>query len=145
MASFDDALQVAVYSALAGDATLRALVGDYDASGALVSAVARVFDAPPEDAAFPFVEIGSFTASPFEATEVEGEEVFFEVKTWSAAPGAVEARAIMKRIGDLLHDADLAVAGAKLANLRQTFRTSGAVGDGVVSPGVQRFRALVTL
>ncbi len=145
MASFDDALQAALYATLAGDATLRALVGDYDGSGSLAAPVARVFDSVPEDADFPFVELSTFTASPFEATEVEGEEVFFEVKTWSAAPGAVETRAIMKRIGDLLHDADLPVAGAKLANLRQTFRTSGAVGDGVVSTGVQRFRALVTL
>ncbi len=128
-------LQGAVFQALAGDASLAALVG------------AEIYDAPlPSDGSLPdgeHVTLGEEVVKPFNTATSKGGVHDFEVNVHSTASGFSAAKQVAAAIGDVLVDADLVIPGGNLVSL-QFLRARAKRG---ISPELRRielrFRAVV--
>ena len=129
--SFD--LQSAIFSLLSGDSTLDSLVGDN-----------KIFDTvAPQDTAYPYVQIGDDSLSDNSTKDLDGNIHSIVIHTWSRYRGDKEAKEIMARVYDLLHNSSLSVSGASLVNAR--FDTSDILTDpdGITKHGVQRFNFVI--
>lgn len=99
-------LQKAIHTSLVGDASLSSLVGG------------RVFDRPPQDAAFPFVTLGDTDVEP-DGAGSEGAAIHrLALSVWSRARGRREVKEIMSVIDEALQDAVLPMTGHALVNLQ---------------------------
>ncbi len=99
-------LQKAVHASLVSDAALSALVGG------------RVFDRPPQDAAFPFVTLGDADVEPDRAGSDGAAVHRLALSVWSRAWGRRETKEIMSAIDQALQDASLTLTGHVLVNLQ---------------------------
>lgn len=125
-------LQEAVFSALAGDAPLVALLGR-----------TNVFDGAPRNAAAPYVHLGETTARDWSTATEAGTEISFAVVVWSRAPGRSEGLLVAERVVALLHDAALTLDGFRLVNLRHVATETARVETLEGRRTVVRFRAVV--
>lgn len=129
---------------MAGDATLplqAALVATLKGAAAVSAFVgARVYDRAPQDVTFPYISLGAEIASIFDAADIDGREIEWQIDTWSRKAGRVETRQIMTAIADALHDQALAVSGHAFVMGRMTMQTTMDDPDGVTVHGVQKFR-----
>lgn len=123
-------LQKTIYTALNSDATLSAMI-------------TGVYDDVPEGSTYPYVVIGEQTAVNFGSKTLDGLEHTLTVHVWSQYRGRKEAKEIMERIYNILHESNLSVTGANLVNLRQEFETTLVDSDGITRHGIMRFRAVV--
>ncbi len=118
-------VQAAIYGALAGDASLTALV----AAGA-----DSVFDHVPQGSAFPYIVLGGSAAQPLETQDGGGFDTTIDIHTYSRALGMKEAKAVMAAISACLHDRNFAVTGQRLVFCRlasQTLRQEGETRHGI--------------
>jgi hypothetical protein len=122
-------LYAAIYSAL----TTGASIG------------ASVYDAVPQDAAYPHVEIAGGRALDWSAQVMRGEETTIEIHVWSRYRGMKEARTIMGAVKDKLHEATLTLSGATFVDIRCTDLDLFTDADGMTRHGIVRFRALTTV
>lgn len=97
------ALRGAVFSLLAGDATLADLAG-----------AGRIHDGAPRGAPFPHLVIGTIESRPLLAHPEEGEEHRLEIAVFSRAASRDEAGGILSRAVDLLVEGS-GMAGALAA------------------------------
>lgn len=125
-------LQEAVFSALAGDAPLIALLGG-----------TNVFDGAPRNAAAPYVHLGETTARDWSTATEAGTEISFAVVVWSRAPGRSEGLLVAERVVALLHDAALTLDGFRLVNLRHVATETARVETLEGRRTMVRFRAVV--
>lgn len=125
------ALRQALFDRLAADAPLLALLGGV-----------HVHDAPPKDAAFPFVTLGEAVVADWSTATEAGTEQSLTLHAWSRAGGRREAFAIAAAVQAALHDAPLALDGHRLANLRATTAEVRREGDGRTFHALVRFRAV---
>ena len=125
------ALRQALYTRLAADAPLLALLGG-----------PRIHDAPPADAAFPFVTLGDALVADWSTATEGGSEQSLTLHAFSRAGGRQEGFAIAAAVQQALHDAPLALAGHRLANLRATTAEVRREGDGRTYHALIRFRAV---
>lgn len=124
------ALQKAIFLALVADGGVGALTGD------------RIHDAPPRAAAFPYVQFGEARMRDWSTGTEEGGEHRVTLHVWSRERGKAECWAVMDAVQAALHDADLALDGHGLVNLRIETAEARRDGDGVTWHGVMRFRAV---
>lgn len=124
------ALQQAVVTALGASSALTAIVGD------------RVYDAPPRNAAFPYVSFGQVSVADWSTGTETGAEHQLVLDAWSRAAGKRECHAILDAIDTALNDAALTLAGNALVNLRFQFADVRRDPDGITFHGVIRFRAV---
>lgn len=106
---------------------------------------ASVYDAVPQDAAYPHVEIGGGSAFDWSAQVMRGEETTIEVHVWSRYRGYKEARTIMGAVKDKLHHVTLTLSGATFVDVRCTDLDLFTDADGMTRHGIVRFRALTTV
>jgi hypothetical protein len=101
-------ITAAIYTRLANDATLTALLAKYDGSPAIFTT-----DPAPGDAVLPFiVTAGEAVNSPFDTKTTRGNTVWRDVRCYGQASGsAAKIEAIADRVRDLLHRQTLSVAG----------------------------------
>ncbi|MBA4791934.1 MAG: DUF3168 domain-containing protein [Rhizobiales bacterium] len=125
------ALRQALYERLAADAPLLAVLGG-----------PRIHDAPPPDAAFPFVTLGEALVSDWSSATEGGTEQSLTLHAYSRAGGRREGFAIAAAVQQALHDAPLALSGHRLANLRATTAEVRRDGDGRTYHALIRFRAV---
>jgi|TARA_R100000152_G_C6775261_1_gene203561 hypothetical protein len=125
------ALQEALYARLNNDSTLTNTYG------------ASVYDEVPEGSSYPYVVLGEVTAIDYGTKDTDGSENTLTFHVWSQYRGAKEAKNIMDRMHDLLHDYSLSVTGANLINLRFEFGDLLRDPDGITRHGVMRFRAII--
>ncbi|MFS8039223.1 DUF3168 domain-containing protein [Xanthobacter sp. AM11] len=125
------ALRAAIHAALAADAPLGALLGG-----------ARIFDVPPADAAFPFVALGEAVVADWSTATEAGTEHALTLHAFSRSGGRAEAFALAAAVQEALHDAPLALAGHRLANLRATTAEVRREADGRTFHALVRFRAV---
>lgn len=130
-------LQGAIYSALAGDSALSALIGD------------RVYDRVPADttgkitAEFPYITIPTMQALDDGADCIDGEEVFTDIHVWSRAVGMVEAKRIAAAVKRVLDGTDLDLGnGAALVDIRFQDARFLRDPDGLTTHAVITFAAL---
>jgi hypothetical protein len=124
-------LHAAIYAALTADAALKALVGD----------PARVYDDVPEGTPFPYVTLGEISTLDWSTASEIAFEHRLTLHIWSRYGGRKEIRDITAAIHDVLHDADLALAGHRLVSL--FFQASDVFRDpdGATVHGLARYRA----
>jgi hypothetical protein len=125
------ALRAAVHDALVADGALVALLGG-----------AKVFDAPPRSAAFPYVSLGE--ARVTEASSEGDLEHQLTLHAFSRQGGHKEAHMIAGALLGVLDDAPLVLADHRLVNLRFSIADIRREADGRTYHAVVRFRAVTT-
>lgn len=124
------ALQQAVVTALAGSAPLAAIVGS------------RIYDAPPRNAAFPYVSFGQLSVADWSTGTETGAEHQLILDAWSREAGKKQCYAMLDAIAGALDDAALTLDGNALVNLRFQSADVRRDPDGITFHGVIRFRAV---
>lgn len=125
------ALRAAIFTALTADAALGAVLGG-----------ARIFDAPPRNAALPYVTLGDMRLASLAADETPLIEHQLTLHAWSRHGGHREAHAIAGALLAALDDAPLAPAGHRLVNLRFALADIRREADGRTYHAAVRFRAV---
>ncbi|MDO8295086.1 MAG: DUF3168 domain-containing protein [Caulobacter sp.] len=128
----DLALHRAIFDHLRADADLAALLGDPP----------RVHDETPAQPVWPLVVFGRAETRPWGGLDGEGLEHALTLTALSRFDGAEEARAIVAALRARLHNADLALDGWRLVNLRVTYGDVFRAADGRDFRGVIRVRAV---
>ncbi|MFA7262020.1 MAG: DUF3168 domain-containing protein [Caulobacter sp.] len=128
----DLALHRAIFDHLRADADLAALLGDPP----------RVHDETPAQPVWPLVVFGRAETRPWGGLDGEGLEHALTLTGLSRFDGAEEARAIVAALRARLHNADLALDGWRLVNLRVTYGDVFRAADGRDFRGVIRVRAV---
>ena len=126
------ALRQALYTAITGDAGVKALIGD----------PARIYDDVPAGAAFPFVTFGDSNIRDWSTMDGTGAEHTVTLNAWSRYEGHKEAQQILDALEALLHDVSLAPGGHTLINMRFVSSQIIRDPDGATTHGVIRFRAV---
>jgi hypothetical protein len=124
-------LQKAVFARLMADAGLKAEIGDPP----------RLYDDPPADAVFPYVLLGEARVSPLAGVD-GGLEHEIRLQIFSRYAGRREVKRIIDALYDALHEADFAVEGATLVNIRFVFGDAFRRAGTETYQGVARFRAV---
>ncbi len=126
------ALQEAILDRLRGEASLQPMLGTPP----------RVYDEPPPDPIYPYVQIGRAEMRPWGGLDGEGVEHVFTLTAVSRFGGAEEAKAIVAQARALLHDAELTLQDNLLINLRATYADVFRAADWRSTYGVLRLRAV---
>ena len=123
-------LQKTVFDTLDGDSNLQSKVSD-------------VYNFVPQNTTYPYVQVGDDSMADNSTKDLDGNIHSIMIHTWSRYRGDKEAKEIMARIYELLHNSSLSVSGASLVNAR--FETSDILNDpdGITKHGVQRFRFVI--
>lgn len=122
----DLVLQKAIFTHLAEDAGLIALVG------------ARIHDNAPGDAVFPFLVLGENDTRNWPG----GMEHRLALHCFSRSGGRMEAKSILGAVHVALDDKSLTLEGHTLINLRFLDSTTRREADGTTWRGTIRFRAI---
>jgi hypothetical protein len=130
MSSAALALQAAVVAALLDDAAVAALVD------------ARVYDAPPRNAAFPYVALGPAGVTDWSTGTEAGAEHALAITVWSRERGKRACHEILAAVEAALHDADLTLSGHALVNLRFERSETRRETDGITWRGTMHFRGV---
>jgi hypothetical protein len=123
------AVQTAIYATLAADGPLTALAG--------------IYDEPPQGAAFPYVTIGEATEVPWDTFGRQGRELVCTLHVWSRAKGFTEAATILQNVLRLLDRAALTVANYTAVRCVYEFGQPMRDPDGITRHIVARFRVSV--
>jgi hypothetical protein len=124
---------------------LRAAIHDaLSANGGLVATLggARVYDAPPRGAAFPYVTLGEARISDVSSDGGTTQEHLLTLHAWSRQGGHKEAHVIAGALLQALDDAALSPDGHRLVNLRFSVADIRREADGRTYHAVVRFRAV---
>ncbi|MCO5129846.1 MAG: DUF3168 domain-containing protein [Xanthobacteraceae bacterium] len=125
------ALRAAIHRALVADGGLGAALGG-----------ARVYDAVPRGAAFPYVTLGEARVTDAAVDGGAIQEHLVTLHAWSRQGGHKEAHVIAGALLQALDDAPLAPDGHRLVNLRFTVADIRREGDGRTYHAIVRFRAV---
>ena len=126
-------LQVAIYDALNGDATVSSLVqGIHDNP-------TQVGD-PADNSAFPFITISDSTLSPWDTDTETGSEAIVVVHVWSRAHHALEVKQIQDAIYNVLHRGTISITNNVFIGSDYISQTVERDPDGITRHGVQEFR-----
>ena len=131
MSAHELALQKALISRLKADAAVQALLGE----------PARVWDAAPADAAFPYLLIGR-CESRAGGADSGGIEHGLTLTIVSRFRGTEEAKAVLAAVRLALNDAVLEADGIRTVNSRVTFADVFPSADGARTFAVLRLRAV---
>jgi len=125
------ALRAAIHDCLLADAGLIAVLGG-----------AHVHDAPPRDAAFPYVTLGEARIVDASVDDGALQEHLLTLHAWSRQGGHKEAHVIAGALLQALDDAALSPSGHRLVNLRFTVADIRREADGRTYHALVRFRAV---
>ncbi|MDB5654287.1 MAG: orfg8 [Tardiphaga sp.] len=131
MAAATVALRAAIHAALVSDPALAAALGG-----------PHVYDAPPREAAFPYVTLGEARITDLSADEAPLQEHHLTVHAWSRQGGHHEAHVLTGALLAALDDAPLAPVGHRLVNLRFAIADIRREADGRTYHAMVRFRAV---
>lgn len=111
----------------------------------VASLASRVFDAPPQTVAFPWLSLGETQVIDDGAACIEAWELYVTLHVWSRADGQREARRIAGEVADALRDwtPDLAAQGLRCVELQHRETRVLRDPDGVTTHAVITLRAMV--
>lgn len=124
------AVQKALRAALINEASITMLVGD------------RLYDAPPEAPAFPFMTVGDIQTQPGDSKTGRGMEHVVIVNTWSRT-SRVECRTVMEHIYDRLHDQTLPLDDGYRMDVHLISESTLIEPDKQTFRGMARYRVCV--
>ena len=105
---------------------------------------ATVHDHVPQGTSFPYIVIGEETMTDeSSAKTLDFNNFTLTIHIFSRNRGRKEAKQIMARIYELLHNQNLSVTGANHINTRFEFSDVIKENDGLTYHGVQRFRTIL--
>jgi hypothetical protein len=125
------ALRAAIHDALMTDAPLNALLGG-----------SRVYDEPPQAAAFPYVTLGESRVIDWSTGTERGAEHQLTLHAWSRQGGHKEAHLVAGALLQALDDAPLTLTDHRLVNLRFALADVRRESDGRTYHALVRFRAV---
>ena len=125
------ALRAAVHAALVADTALAGILGG-----------PKVYDEPPQSAAFPYVTLGEMRVADYSTGSEPGEEHQLTLHAWSRQGGTREAHLIAGQLLQALDDAPLALTGHTLVNFRFSLADIKREADGRTYHALVRFRAV---
>ncbi|HEY8334023.1 MAG TPA: DUF3168 domain-containing protein [Tardiphaga sp.] len=131
MPSSHVALRAAIHDWLLADAGVIAALGG-----------AHIHDAPPRDAAFPYVTLGEARITDASVDDGATQEHLLTLHAWSRQGGHKEAHVIAGALLQALDDAPLSPSGHRLVNLRFAVADIRREADGRTYHAVVRFRAV---
>ena len=129
----------------AATVALRAAIHDaLVADGGVILALGgpRIYDAPPRDAAFPYVTLGEARIVDISADAGATQEHQLTLHAWSRQGGHKEAHVIAGALLSALDDAPLSPDGHRLINLRFAIADIRREADGRTYHALVRFRAV---
>lgn len=107
----------------------------------------RIYDATPQNVAFPHIEIGDLFTGDRGAECIEGTlEVTFDLHVWSRARGSEETKTIMRFMHEALHMPDGlpdTAVSFDLASIRVERQQTIPDRDGLTNHGVVTVTALL--
>lgn len=109
------------------------------ALGGLISA--RVYDAVPANAVFPYVTVGEGEETSDDVDCIDGFEISLDIDVWSRAVGFPEAKRISQEIRAALKSSDLALTDNALVFFRHRQTRFMRDPDGLTSHAVMTFEA----
>jgi hypothetical protein len=118
-----------MYAKLHGDGPLTALAG--------------VYDQPPEPATYPYVTIGEAVENRDDTFGRQGRMILATLHVWSRADGFSEALGILDNLNRLLDRAALAVSGMTLISCEYENATPLRDPDGITRHLAVRYRVRV--
>ena len=125
-------LQKTIFTTLNGDNTIKSTFS------------ATVHDHVPQGTAYPYIVIGEETMTDESSTKtIDFNNFTLTIHIFSRNRGRKEAKQIMARIYELLHNQNLSVTGADHINTRFEFSDVIKENDGLTYHGVQRFRTIL--
>lgn len=122
-------LQTGIYAHLRTDSALQAHIGN----------PARIYDAVPPEAIFPFLTIGEAQTRDYEGIE-GAREHDIRIGAFSRWGGRREVKEISERIYDRLHDATFPVDGHILSQCRFVFADILQKADRDTYQSIMRYR-----
>jgi hypothetical protein len=125
------ALQQAIFAALSADAGVTALIG------------ARLFDAVPREAAFPYAVIGDDAETNWSTATEDGSEHIAAIDVWSRGGGHKESKLIADAIRSALDGAALSPTGQVLTGIRYQGADFARLDDGETYRATLHFRAVM--
>ena len=131
MPSASLALQASIFSTLAADAGVLAILG-----------APRIYDDVPQRTALPYVTLGQTVARDWSTGTEDGCEHLLTLHVWSRAEGRREVHELMSAVKTALHDHLLALEGHRLVNLRHELSEARRDADGETYHGIVRLRAV---
>lgn len=120
--------QTAVFTKLAGHTPLTAL--------------APVYDDVPDNAAFPYVTLGTLQAERLSTQTSDGLRLLLTIESFSRYRGFYELRRIMAEITAALDRAALTIPGQVAVSCRLLSAASLADSDGRTRRGTQQFEII---
>jgi hypothetical protein len=127
MSSASWALQQALYTALEAHAPLR-------------TRVSGIYDAPPQDAAMPYVTIGEDVMSDASGKAMRSSDHRLALHIWSRSAGKKEAKQLLALVDEALEQQPLLPAGFALINMRFLQSTVLTDADGLTQHGIAEYR-----
>ena len=125
-------LQKTIFTTLNGDNTITNTFS------------ATVHDHVPQGTSFPYIVIGEETMTDeSSAKTLDFNNFTLTIHIFSRNRGRKEAKQIMARIYELLHNQNLSVTGANHINTRFEFSDVIKENEGLTYHGVQRFRTIL--
>lgn len=125
------------------DASLPVQAAIFSALSAAVSPV-KVYDAVPQNAAFPYLTIGDDTAADAGTKTNQGQEITLTIHAWSQYQGRKEVKELLGKVYDALHEKPLTVPGFSVSMVRFEYSDSFTDADGKTRHGVARYRVIIT-
>ena len=124
-------LQARIYQILSGDSTIASLVST------------RIYDNAPDNAVYPFIQIGDDEFEDWSSHTFDGFSVTFTIHVWTQAQGMKTCKQIQTRIHELFHNVRLVINAQKTVSLRAGLATSMLDPDGRTHHGVSRFNLIL--
>jgi hypothetical protein len=124
-------LQKSVYATLAANPPLVALLGSD-----------RLYDAVPQNAAFPYVVIDQMQIRDWSTGTEKGFEHAVLLHIWSRYEGRREVYDIGDALREALDGAELGLEGHRLVNFTHQYSDIKRDEDGTTLHGIVRFRAV---
>lgn len=127
-------LQKTIYTTLANDASLQALLNTTPANP-------NVFDSVPDEKPYPYVKIAIKPMSDRGNDTWEGVQFSYQIDVWYRSPGQgdLKVQQIQSRIDELLHKQDICVEGWNIIVHRRSTVDILDEADGRTKHGVQIF------
>lgn len=126
------------------DASLTLQAAVYGALAAAPPIGAAVYDAVPQAAAYPHIEIGDGLATDWSAQLLRGERHRIDIHVWSRYRGQKEAKELLAAIKARLHEKAFTLAGNALVDIRVSDSETMTDADGLTRHGIIRFVATTT-
>lgn len=135
-ASFENAVQEAIYNAIAGNVDISANSID------VLDDVPQPFDGETNDR-FPYITIGEDNHVSIDTDLENMNLVSISVHIWSRSQGRKETKTIQGYVYNTLQRANLTGDGYKFINIMQDSSASFLDADGLTRHGVQVFNLII--